>query len=620
MAFRPDFEDFGAFYERTYQVAYRTALGIVCEAAPAADVTQEAYAVAWRHHGRFDGHQPGHPWLHQIVVETALSALRRRRPTVHELALPAGDRPGDQRRAAERRTLFDALHALPPRQRAAVVLRYYHDYDDATIGQILRTTSTDVGAMLGRALDRMDVGPEPTPVAVAGRRPQAMTGGHDTDGALRALAPNVLGRETGPHPTWVGSPAARRVETGPRAARRAPWPIPMVAIALVLFVGVAVLVEVMSADRPSLPFGDIADGWIAYALDGDIHLTREGGTDRRVAGGDRDGVTRMCPAFSPDGGLLAWAETTGPADAATGWTIVVTGLGRVGVPTGPTQRIAVTGGLPGRSVQRCFGWSPDSRRLAFISEPPGDAGVEVTDLDGHVVLVFVTAQADPSLTSFAWSPDGSTIAVVRDLHTGPMRASEIWLVSVAGGGFRRLVSGGPDEVFRTVSWSPDGSWIAVGGDALRPTPDLDVASSFVRMIAVGGPGPAAVDLDTWTSGTGSRDAGPVWSPDGSRLAWVRGTAVVVAGSDGTRKRVLSRVEMDGALTPAAAPGWSPDGAWLLFVGASGEIGDPGTRYRLIATRADGDAPPVALSPWTAPRDCCVPMTVGATVSWQALHE
>jgi hypothetical protein len=46
MAFRPELEDFGAFYERTDQVAFRTALAIVRDAALAADVTP--IDRAWR--------------------------------------------------------------------------------------------------------------------------------------------------------------------------------------------------------------------------------------------------------------------------------------------------------------------------------------------------------------------------------------------------------------------------------------------------------------------------------------------------------------------------------------------------------------------------------------------
>ena len=80
MAFRPDLEDFGAFYERSYQVAYRTALAIVRDAALAADVTQEAYVAAYQRRDRFRGDAPGQAWLHRIVVNESLATLRRRRP------------------------------------------------------------------------------------------------------------------------------------------------------------------------------------------------------------------------------------------------------------------------------------------------------------------------------------------------------------------------------------------------------------------------------------------------------------------------------------------------------------------------------------------------------------
>ena len=59
--------------------------------------------------------------------------------------------------------LLQALDALPARQRAAVILRYYHDYDYATIARTLNTSSTNVGAMLSRALDRLKDALEPEP-------------------------------------------------------------------------------------------------------------------------------------------------------------------------------------------------------------------------------------------------------------------------------------------------------------------------------------------------------------------------------------------------------------------------------------------------------------------------
>ena len=168
MAFRPEIEDFGAFYERTYQVAYRTALGIVRDAALAADVTQEAYVAAYEHRSRFRGDAPGHAWLHRIVVNRALASLRRRRPTVREVSPTDSERPDDAQGVTDRLALFAALDDLSPKQRAAVVLRYYHDYDYATIARILETSPSNVGAMLSRALDRLRVTLEPGPLALAG--------------------------------------------------------------------------------------------------------------------------------------------------------------------------------------------------------------------------------------------------------------------------------------------------------------------------------------------------------------------------------------------------------------------------------------------------------------------
>jgi RNA polymerase sigma-70 factor (ECF subfamily) len=169
VAFRLEIADFGAFYERTYDIAYRTALGIVRDPALAADVTQEAYVAAYRHRDRFRGEAPSAAWLHRIVVNQALAALRRRRAAPRGSDLSSWMAPDDARGTIARLALFQALDALPARHRAAVILRYYHDYDYATIAQILKTTSTNVGAMLSRALDRLKVALEPEQGATARR-------------------------------------------------------------------------------------------------------------------------------------------------------------------------------------------------------------------------------------------------------------------------------------------------------------------------------------------------------------------------------------------------------------------------------------------------------------------
>jgi len=167
VAFRLEISDFGAFYERTYDTAYRTALCVVREPALAADVTQEAYVAAYRFRRRYRGDAPSAAWLHRIVVNQALSALRRLRAARPVDDVSVWTAPDDAGATVVRMALLQALDALSARQRVAVILRYYHDYDYATIAHILNTTSTNVGAMLSRALDRLKDALEPEQGAAA---------------------------------------------------------------------------------------------------------------------------------------------------------------------------------------------------------------------------------------------------------------------------------------------------------------------------------------------------------------------------------------------------------------------------------------------------------------------
>ena len=161
MAFRLEIADFGAFYEETYDRAYRTALGIVRDPALAADVTQEAYVSAYRKRDRFRGEAPSAAWLHKIVVNEALSVVRRRPAQKRDADLGPFLVPDTAPHSTARLALLDALDGLPPRHRAAVILRYYHDYDYAAIARMLETSSTNVGAMLSRALDQLKVALDP---------------------------------------------------------------------------------------------------------------------------------------------------------------------------------------------------------------------------------------------------------------------------------------------------------------------------------------------------------------------------------------------------------------------------------------------------------------------------
>ena len=71
--------------------------------------------------------------------------------------LPAVARVGvdEPARSVERISMVAALQALPAQERAAVVLRFYLDYDYATIARCLDTTTGTVGSWLSRAIDRL---------------------------------------------------------------------------------------------------------------------------------------------------------------------------------------------------------------------------------------------------------------------------------------------------------------------------------------------------------------------------------------------------------------------------------------------------------------------------------
>jgi RNA polymerase sigma factor (sigma-70 family) len=149
VSFRQELDDFGAFYERTYQTAYRTAYGIVGDSSIAADVTQDAFYEAYKTRGSFRGESPARSWLLRIGVNAAISSRRRPRIEVLELSRePMVSRLGH----AERLELSVAMERLSSRQRAAVVLRYYHGFDYGSIAELMGTNSGTVGSLLNRAV------------------------------------------------------------------------------------------------------------------------------------------------------------------------------------------------------------------------------------------------------------------------------------------------------------------------------------------------------------------------------------------------------------------------------------------------------------------------------------
>ena len=155
----------------------------------AEDALQETLVSAWRNLGEFGQRSSLRTWLYQIATNRCLSMLRadsrrpRIAPPLPEATLPeptgAGDAPpwlepypdvlldhlADQRPGPEARyetteaislAFITALQLLPPRQRAALVLRDVLGYHAAEVAQMLDTTQEAVSSALKRARATVD--------------------------------------------------------------------------------------------------------------------------------------------------------------------------------------------------------------------------------------------------------------------------------------------------------------------------------------------------------------------------------------------------------------------------------------------------------------------------------
>lgn len=136
-----------------YQVkAVRAAFLILSDASQAEDIVQTAFLHMAEKIDQYDEQRPFEPWFMRIVVNSALQALRQ---PFHELSLEMTLSPDstttltdvladetllmdeqiEHRELSE--AIREALNALPPLQRAAIVMRYYLDMSEQDMVEAL---------------------------------------------------------------------------------------------------------------------------------------------------------------------------------------------------------------------------------------------------------------------------------------------------------------------------------------------------------------------------------------------------------------------------------------------------------------------------------------------------
>ncbi|MDQ0463763.1 Tol biopolymer transport system component/C-terminal processing protease CtpA/Prc [Caulobacter ginsengisoli] len=162
---------------------------------------------------------------------------------------------------------------------------------------------------------------------------------------------------------------------------------------------------------------------------------------------------------------------------------------------GPGQRITRTVSAEGQAA-----WSPDSKRVVYVSEQGLDARLMLYNFQTSQETVLTTATGND--TAPIWSPDGKKIAYVhanRQLRVITLDAKGVPASDVALYDNPALVS---DEGTPPV-WSPDGQWLAFVVTDRKSFTNINVVPA-----AGGTPRPISFLANGQTGGL------IAWSPDG----------------------------------------------------------------------------------------------------------
>lgn len=139
----------GDLYEARHADMVRLAYLLTGSRETAADVVQDSFVKVFR---KWDSIRDPNAYLRKVVVNGCKSSHRRRKRERDRAAVAAGV---DQVVDLEADEISDALAALPHRQRAAIVLRYYHDCSEREIAEVLGCRPGTVGSLLHRGLAQL---------------------------------------------------------------------------------------------------------------------------------------------------------------------------------------------------------------------------------------------------------------------------------------------------------------------------------------------------------------------------------------------------------------------------------------------------------------------------------
>lgn len=154
-----DREAFADFVVARAPQLQRAAYLMVGDVGLAQDLVQESLAktyVAWPRLRRAENAEA---YTRRVITNTALTWFRRKSWYGEQPAevLPESGHDGHGEQVAVRRTLLQALGRLPPRQRAAIVLRYYEDLTERQTAEAMGCAVGTVKSQVAAGLSRLRV-------------------------------------------------------------------------------------------------------------------------------------------------------------------------------------------------------------------------------------------------------------------------------------------------------------------------------------------------------------------------------------------------------------------------------------------------------------------------------
>jgi RNA polymerase sigma-70 factor (sigma-E family) len=155
----PEYDD---FYAALWPRLVRTAYAVSGDLGVAEDAVQSAFAKAYRSWRRISRMHAPEAYLRRMTVNEVLNdrRLARRRHEVTSADPPDRATTGGDDDALEHGELWRVVSALPPRQRAVLVLRYYEDLSEQQIAEVLGcrpgTVKSQASAAIATLRSRLD--------------------------------------------------------------------------------------------------------------------------------------------------------------------------------------------------------------------------------------------------------------------------------------------------------------------------------------------------------------------------------------------------------------------------------------------------------------------------------